>query len=128
MIQPHRIFDGTWDYGEIATHVFRVVGGDLGSKTPVGHKHAYPHMLLVRKVEPVAFDVTVWAIQDGQWVKLPTRPGDAWYVEAGVQHYAEVPPGCTADILCIFSNWGPDGKRFNPKSYRAPSVEPEPWQ
>lgn len=128
MMKPHRIFDGTFDYGDIHAHLMRIDGGETGNRASLGHAHEYPHMMDLKRTDPPGAAVDVFAVVDGKEIVVPMTVDETWYIKERVRHTVIVPPGVTAWVRCIFSKFGPDGPRFDPKvEWRGPQTEKEPW-
>ncbi len=95
-VEPHRIWEGSWNFGDLRSHVFVVDGGDTGQEAKIGHKHEYDHMMVIRasrKPEGANAEPSVVAWLPEGRTKLRAQPGDGYYVRAGVQHTIDVPPG-----------------------------------
>ena len=102
-----RIFDGEFTYGEHHFYPNRLEG--VGAET-VLHYHDFPHVALFWPGDGAEYEV--FAIQsDGAEVSVPL---DAWgfrYIEANVRHRIRLTKGERGAFVCMFSMYGPDGKR-----------------
>lgn len=124
MIEAHRIWEGSWDYGDLRSHVFTVVGGETGSTSDIGHKHENAHMMVVRERRG---EGRIFAWIDGVKTELKADPGGGYYMRAGVQHTIEASPGAEIDISCWFAKYNRDGTLRGDPLAEARPLGKEAW-